>query len=73
MRAIACIAVVLLLMVGCWAVWTFAPTLLAWTGLTELDVPARIVLVFAFLTVCEAALQRLAPSIPQPHPRGPAT
>lgn len=54
LRGAAILAVVL----GCWAVWVFGGALLAWAGLDDLDLPARVVLVFAFLSVCQAVLQR---------------
>jgi hypothetical protein len=71
MRALARIAAVLLVAAGCWAVWMAAGTLLEWAGLEDLDVPARIALVFAFLTACEAALVRLASVATRPHPEAP--
>jgi hypothetical protein len=61
MGAVARVAAVLLVMAGCWAVWMIGGMLLAWAGLEDLDVPARIALVFAFLTACEAALVRIVP------------
>ncbi len=67
MRALARIIVVLLVMAGCWAVWMAAGILLDWAGLEDLDVPARIALVFSFLTACEAVLVRLTP----PHLKDP--
>jgi small neutral amino acid transporter SnatA (MarC family) len=60
MRTLVRIAAVLLVMAGCWAVWLAGGMLLEWSGLEELDVPARIALVFGFLSACEAALVRLS-------------
>jgi hypothetical protein len=62
MGVLARIAVVLLAMAGCWAVWWAGGMLLAWAGLEDLDVPVRIALVFAFLAACETVLARLGPT-----------
>jgi len=61
MAGLARIAVVLLVTAGCWAVWIAAGMVLAWAGLDDLDVPARVAAVFVFLSGCEAALARLYP------------
>jgi hypothetical protein len=50
------IAAVLLVTAGCWGVWIAAGMVLAWAGLDDLDVPARVAAEFAFLSACEAAL-----------------
>jgi hypothetical protein len=36
-----------------------AGMLLAWAGLDDLDLIGRVVLIFAFLTACQTALERL--------------
>jgi hypothetical protein len=53
------IGVVLVVSAGCWGVWTLGGSLLAWMDLDDLDLIGRVVLVFAFLTACQAALERL--------------
>ena len=53
------IPVVLLLVGASWAVWNRGGAVLEWAGLDDLDAVGRLVLVFAFLSACEAALGRL--------------
>lgn len=59
MTAILRVAAVLLVVAGCWMVWMLGGVLLALTGLDDLDLIGRTVLVFAFLTLCEAVLERV--------------
>ena len=40
---------------------------LAWLGLDDLDLIGRVVLIFAFLTACQAALERLPSTIDPNH------
>ena len=42
-----------------WAVWYYAPNLLHFLGLDDLDIPARVCAVFLFLSLAEAVLGRL--------------
>jgi small neutral amino acid transporter SnatA (MarC family) len=44
---------------ACWAVWWYAPDLLAALGLDDLDIPGRVGAVILFLTAAEAAIERL--------------
>lgn len=53
------IGAVLVVSAGCWVVWTLGGMLIAWVGLDDLDVIGRVVLIFAFLTACQTALERL--------------
>lgn len=57
MTAILRVAAVLLVSAGCWMVWMLGGVLLALTGLDDLDLIGRTVLIFAFLTLCEAMLE----------------
>ncbi len=59
MIAIRRVAAVLLVSAGCWMVWMLGGTLLALAGLDDLDLIGRTVLIFAFLTVCEAVHERV--------------
>lgn len=59
MTVIARVAAVLLVSAGCWMVWRLGGMLLALAGLDDLDLIGRIVLIFAFLTLCEAVLARV--------------
>lgn len=59
MTAIQRIAAVLLVSAGCWMVWMLGGVLLALAGLDDFDLIGRTVLIFAFLTVCEAVLERV--------------
>jgi hypothetical protein len=52
------IGAVLLVCAGCWVAWMLGGLLLAWAALDDLDLIGRIVLIFAFLTLCEAASER---------------
>jgi hypothetical protein len=61
---IARIAATLLASAGCWAAWQLGGRLMSWAGLDDVDPIGRLVLVFAFLTVCQAAQERLQ----RPHP-----
>jgi hypothetical protein len=56
MRPVGRSAAVLLITAASWAVWEQGGEVLAWAGLDALDVVGRLVLVFAFLTGCEAVL-----------------
>ena len=55
MRSLATIV----LAAGCWTVWEYAPVLLAFLRLDDLDIPGRVCAVFLFLTVAEAVIVRL--------------
>lgn len=59
MTAIARVAAVLLVSAGCWMVWMLGGMLLALAGLDDLDLIGQTVLIFAFLTLCEAVLERV--------------
>jgi hypothetical protein len=62
------IPLVVLLAAAGWAVWDQGGVVLEWAGLDELDTVGRLVLVFAFLTACEAILTRLLPRLQSTHP-----
>jgi hypothetical protein len=49
MRSVVTVA----LAAACWAVWYYAPDLLALLGLDDLDIPGRVCVVFLFLSVVE--------------------
>jgi hypothetical protein len=53
------IGAVLLVSAGGWVVWMLGGMLIAWAGLDDLDLIGRVVLIFAFLTACQTALERI--------------
>jgi hypothetical protein len=53
------LAIMPLLLLACWGVWHGAGVLLGWLGLEALDLPARLCLLFLFLSAAEAGLARL--------------
>jgi len=62
-------AVTVLLAAACWAVWYYAPDLLEFLGLDDLDIPGRLCAVFLFLSLVEflaARLQATRGSAPNP-------
>ena len=59
MTAFPRVAAVLLVSAGCWLIWMLGGVLLALTGLDDLDLIGRTVLIFAFLTACEAVPARV--------------
>ena len=67
MTAIPRVAAVLLVSAGCWMVWKLGGMLLALVGLADLDLIGRIVLIFAFLTLCEAVLARVRSVLEPSH------
>jgi hypothetical protein len=54
MRAITTLA----LTAACWLVWNFTPDALRMLGLDELDIPARVFVVFLFLGLTEIGFTR---------------
>jgi hypothetical protein len=56
---LARIGAVIVVSTGCGAVWMLGGMLIAWVGLDDLDLIGRVVLVFAFLTACQTALECL--------------
>jgi hypothetical protein len=58
---------VLVVSAGCGAVWVLGGMLIAWVGLDDLDLIGRVVLVFAFLTACQTALERLPSTFGRKH------
>jgi len=58
---------ILLLLAGCGAVWTLGGMLIGWLGLDDLDLIGRILLIFGFLTACQAAQERLQVSAVNAH------
>ena len=67
MTAILRVVAVLLVSAGCWLAWMVGGMLLALAGLDDLDLIGRIVLIFAFLTLCEAVLARVRSVLEPSH------
>jgi small neutral amino acid transporter SnatA (MarC family) len=61
------IAAVLLVAAGCWVVWLLGGMIMDWTGLDDLDLIGRVVLIFAFLTVCQTGLERFSSAFNPGH------
>ena len=59
MRRHLSLAAVPLLLLACWGVWRLGGALLGWLGLEALDLPARLCLLFLFLSAAEAGFARL--------------
>ena len=57
-RPLGLAAAPLLLLLACWGVWRLGGALLGWLGLEALDLPARLCLLFFFLSVAEAGFAR---------------
>jgi hypothetical protein len=51
-------AITVALAAACWAVWSYAPDLLEFLGLDDLDIPGRLCAVFLFLSLVEIAVGR---------------
>ena len=73
MAALARTAVVLVVMAGCWGVWIAAGMLVDWASIDDVDLPARIVLEFGFLSACEVVLGIVRARLGTPHPGSRST